>query len=523
MAYISSNKNQNWLLPLNIKDMIPKDHICFLIEDVVDKLDFSNFDVEYSGAGHPAYHPRIICKILTQSMIDRVRPSRAIARNARENVVFMYLAENLTPDFRTISDFRKDNCQLLKDIFKITVSAAKELGAIGLEQLSIDGSKLKACASNTSTVTKEQLDVIEQYVNTELKEGIEIDKVEDKHFKDCRGYDQLKETDKKKIKSLIAKYCQQIKKGEHDRVSEIKDTITGARKELEENELDKVSLTDPESRFMKNKKGKFELSYNPQITTDNKQGFIVGNDVCQDAVDFSQLKPQIEQVEENCGKLNEKTKVILDNGYHNGENIHYLNEKKFDGYIPNQEEAQKAKGKDILVSRFDKSNFEYNDKADEFICPQGHKLKFSCEYYSKEKKKNIREYIGVNCMNCLFNSQCTKRKDKIRRLKSYPFEKERRDMAEKMKTKEAKELYKRRKETVEPVIGHLKENLGVRGFLTRGLTTVKNEFNLACAAFNLKKIWILLQKKKEKIGQVIHLDREISLRLIFPEIFPAEI
>ena len=172
MAFIKSLKGQSWLLPPNIKDIIPKDHICFLVEDVIDKLDFSSFDIRYSGAGHPAYHPRIICKILTQSMLDRVRPSRAIARNARENVVFMYLSENLYPDFRTISDFRKDNGDLLKDIFKITVSTAKELGAIGLEHLSVDGYKLKACAANNSSVTKEQLDVIEQYVNNELKEEI---------------------------------------------------------------------------------------------------------------------------------------------------------------------------------------------------------------------------------------------------------------------------------------------------------------------------------------------------------------
>ena len=175
MSFIKSHKDQNWLLPPNILDIIPKDHICFLVEDIVDQLDFSKFEIKYSGVGHPAYHPRIICKILTLSMIDRVRSSRAIARNARENVVFMYLAENLTPDFRTISDFRKNNVDLLKDIFKVTVSTAKELGAIGLDQLSVDGSKLKACATNKSTVTKEQLDVIEQYVNNELKEGIEID------------------------------------------------------------------------------------------------------------------------------------------------------------------------------------------------------------------------------------------------------------------------------------------------------------------------------------------------------------
>mgnify|MGYP007051340102 len=64
MAYISSNKDQNWLLPLAIKDMIPKDHICFLIEDFVESLDFSKFDMIYDGAGHPAYHPRIIMKII---------------------------------------------------------------------------------------------------------------------------------------------------------------------------------------------------------------------------------------------------------------------------------------------------------------------------------------------------------------------------------------------------------------------------------------------------------------------------
>lgn len=523
MAYITSNRNQNWLLPPNIKDMIPKDHICFLIEDVVDKLDFSNFDIEYSGAGHPAYHPRIICKILTQSMIDRIRPSRAISRNTRENVVFIYLAENLCPDFRTISEFRKNNQDLLKDIFKITVSTAKELGAIGLEQLSVDGSKLKACAANNSSVTKEQLDVIEQYVNNELKEGIEIDKVEDKHFKDCRGYDQLKKTDKKKIKSLIAKYYKQIKKDEHDRVPEIKDTIREARKELEENELDKISLTDPEARFMKNKKGRIELSYNPQITADHKTGIIVANDVCKESVDYNQLEPQIELVEENCDKLKEETKVTADNGYHKGENLDYLNKKKLDGYIPNQEESQKAKGKNIEINKFDVRNFKYDERKDEYVCPEGHKLKFSYEYFDKTKKKNLKIYKGINCRECPLNKECTKRKDKIRRLRTYSFQKERREMAEKMKTKRAKEIYKERKQVVERVIGHYKENLGVRGFLTRGLKAVKNEFNLVCAAYNLKKIWIILQNRKKKIGQSVQIGGRICLKPFFPEIFPLEI
>lgn len=519
MAFIKSLKGQSWLLPPNIKDMIQKDHICFLVEDVIDKLNFSSFEIKYSGAGHPAYHPRINCKILIQSMLDRVRSSRAIARNARENVVFMYLSENLCPDFRTISDFRKDNSDLLKDIFKITVSTAKELGAIGLNQLSVDGSKLKACAANNSSVTKKQLDVIEQYVNNELKEGIEIDKVEDKHFKDCRGYDQLKNIDKKKIKSLIAKYYKQIKKDNHDRVSEIKNTITEARKEVEDNKLEKVSLTDPGSRFMKNKKGRFELSYNPQITTDHKTGVIVANDVCKDTTDHNQLEPQIKQTEDNCGELKEKTKITIDNGYYNGENIDYLNKKKLDGYIPNQEDSQKAKGKKVEVNKFDKKSFKYMGEEDEYICPKGHKLIFSYEYYDKIKKKNMRIYRGINCKECPLNKECTKRKDKIRRIKSDCFEKERREMAEKMQTQEAKEIYKQRKQVVEPAIGHYKENLGFRDFLTRNLKTVKNEFNLVCAAYNLKKIWIIIQNKRKKMSQFVLESNTIDFQSVFSKNF----
>ena len=141
-----------------------------MVESFVDEMmDFSEFEVRYNGSGHPSYHPCIMCKILIQSMLDRVRSSRVIARNVQENVVYIYLAENLQPDFRTISDFRKDNEKLITELFKNTVKAAKDLGVIGLEQLSIDGSIVKASASKKNVVLEEVLRVIGEYVNNELK------------------------------------------------------------------------------------------------------------------------------------------------------------------------------------------------------------------------------------------------------------------------------------------------------------------------------------------------------------------
>ena len=84
----------------------------------------------------------------------------------------MYLAENLQPDFRTISDFRKENEKLIAELFKNTVKAAKELGVIVLEQLSVDGSMVKASASKKSTIIEDVLKVIGEYVNNELKKGL---------------------------------------------------------------------------------------------------------------------------------------------------------------------------------------------------------------------------------------------------------------------------------------------------------------------------------------------------------------
>src|SRR5665647_2147137 len=412
MAFIESSKNRVWTLPPDIRDLIPSDHICYLIESFVDMTDFSEFEIGYDGSGHPAYHPCILCKILIQSMLDRVRPSRAIARNARENVVYMYLAENLQPDFRTISDFRKEN-------------------------------------------------------------------------------------EKLKVRAGVAKYIKQVNKDESgDRQKEIEETVKEALNEFEKDNIENVSLTDKESRFMINKKGIFELAYNTQITVDHKLGIIVANDVCQDRADMYQLKPQIELVEENCGSLKEGTKISADNGYYCGNNIHYLNQKKLDPYIPEQEERTKTTTENVEDIKLDISNFEYNEENDEFICPENQRLKFLYEGYEKERRRKYRIYKGTECQNCKFSKNCTKRKDGIRHLKIAEFSKERKQLADKMKTEEAKKIFGQRKQVVEPAIGNYKENLGFREFLTRGLKSVRNEFNLVCTAVNLRKIWIYLNKNE---------------------------
>jgi len=206
MAYIQSFKEQAWLLPPSVEDLIPEDHICFLVESLVDNLDYQTFDIKYSGAGHPAYHPRVLLKLLVMGVLDRVRSSRRLARNARKNVVYLYLSEKLTPDFRTISDFRKENPSLVKEVFKHTVSFAKQEGLLDLCHLSTDGSKVKANASNRRVLTKDELSVLLKFVDEELEEWAKRDTQEDAEFGDLRGSDQLPKQSKKAIRKAAQYY-----------------------------------------------------------------------------------------------------------------------------------------------------------------------------------------------------------------------------------------------------------------------------------------------------------------------------
>lgn len=480
LAYIQSFKDQNWLLPPNISEMIPKDHVCFLIEAFVNEQDFSSFDIKYSGSGHPAYHPRIILKLLIMGILDKIRSSRRLARNARENIVYMYLSEKLSPDFRTISDFRKNNPKIIKQIFQHTVTLAKSEGMLDLSHLSTDGTKLKANASNRKVLSKQELEFLLNFVDKELEKWSKQDSLENDFFKEVRGNDQLPKSSQKKMRNAVKYYIKALKEKGDSFKSNLEKNLKNAELELLDKDLKRVNIVDPESRFMLSKKGKVEFSYNPQITTE-KNGFIIANDVCNDAIDTRQLKPQVIQTIENLKGIPNNVKWSFDNGYLEGSNINFLNSKNIDSYIACQ--------KDSKSELYSKSKFKYDNNSDVYICPENMILSFKSEGFDKTKKKNIRLYKSNSCKLCKKQKKCTKRKDGIRIIKRFEYEQDMDFMKKKMKTNKAKEIYKFRKQIVEFVFGDFKENKGIVTFLTKSLETVQTEFNLMSISNNLSKIW----------------------------------
>jgi len=292
MSYINSFKNQNWLLPPSIKQMIPENHICFLVEEFTESLDFSKFDLINEGPGHPSYHPRILMKILLQGMLSKIRSSRKISGATKENLVFMYLAEKIQPNFRTICRFRRQNAFFIKEAFKETIELASSHDLIDLSLICTDGTTMKANANKNKTLKREQMEKLDSIIEKMIEEDIQQDELDKEIYGD--NEENLTNLENKNFKELVRNYRKQKDK------KKLKEICKKTKEEFQKDyEMKKASLTDPECRMMKNKKGTNELSYNAQFTVDSKNQIIVANDVCQDKNDVNQLKPQIKNVLKN--------------------------------------------------------------------------------------------------------------------------------------------------------------------------------------------------------------------------------
>jgi len=253
------------LLPTSIRDLIPDDHIVNLCTAVVNTIDLKEIEERYVGTpGNPAYPRRMLLRLLVQAAIDGVFSSRKIARLAHENIIYMYLAGNDKPDYRTICRFRKDNRGLIGETFKKTVTIGRSAGVLSLGHLSTDGTKIKANASNNYTLSEEELKEIRNII----EKGIKIDEDEDELYGDKRGdelptglntqekikkkIEEIEESRGKRLKRASKKIIEKHIVGNEKQKKKIEENLNKAEEEIEKSGQKAVSLTDPESRFMEN-------------------------------------------------------------------------------------------------------------------------------------------------------------------------------------------------------------------------------------------------------------------------------
>ena len=502
--------------PSNIFNLLPEDHECVIYKDILEQIDVTSLYKNYSVLGQNAYNPKshttpfaeLLISILIYAYSQGLFSSRQIAEKLKLDIGFMYIGQMQKPNFRVLSDFRKDNREFFKDCFKQSVLLAMTAGLVSRKRLrmrslghiSLDGSKFKANTSKHKAMSYGRLKAKETELVKEIEElrkrsrrrllqqAEKCDLEEDDKYQERTGYEipedlKFKKDRLEKIKSAKA-------------AIEKRENKLHPNKEIEDKK--QISFTDHDAPPVNNNKGEFDYKYNGQISVDSKAQIIVGEHISQNANDKQEVKPAIEELLATVGTLPEKMSV--DNGYLSGENLTTIEEKQIDAYVA---VGRGEKGITTSSEKLTKEEFVYEEKEDCYTCPNGKKLELKSETNDGKKTYKAKK---EDCDICPFKAKCcSSKKGEPRSITTDSYEGLRQAMRDKMQLEESKEIYGLRKTIVEPVFGQIK-NGGFRKFSLRGIEKVAGEFSLApfaglvCAVHNIKKI--IRAIKNELVGIV---------------------
>ena len=184
-TYLPYDPDQQLLLPAALQEWLPEDHLAYFISDIVDQLDLSEIAGRYEQErrGGPPYHPLMMVKVLLYGYCVGVSSSRRIAQRLHEDIAFRVLAANNTPDFRTISDFRKDNLEALSGLFLQVLALCQQAGLVRLGHVALDGTKVKANASKHKSMSYQRLQEKEAQLAAEvLRRAQAADDDEDRRY-----------------------------------------------------------------------------------------------------------------------------------------------------------------------------------------------------------------------------------------------------------------------------------------------------------------------------------------------------
>jgi len=430
--------SQLLLLPPDLRQWLPAEHLALYVSDVVDALDLSAIMRSYEEGdlrGRPPYHPAMMVKLLIYGYCVGKISSRKLERATYDDVGFRVLSCNQQPDHDSIAEFRKRHLKELGQLFVQVLQLCQRAGLVKLGQVAIDGTKIKANASKRESLRYARMSEVEKELEAEvgrlLAEAQRIDDEEDALYGKGQRGDELpaelrqRETRLAKIRELKAELEREAKEAAVQQQQEKESGAAGPhyyrRRKWTKSETGEAlpraktqrNLTDPDSRLMMDTTtGNYVQAYNSQIAVDAQAQIIVAATVVQAPNDQEQLRPRVQEVKENLGQMPEV--VLADGAY------------------------------------------------------------FSSAVLSDETFKGIDLYVQPNEVEpTVAPTDGSIRAQMWQKLKSPP----------------GRALYNRRKVIVEPVFAHIKHLRGFRQFLLRGLEQVKAEWLLICLTHNLLKLF----------------------------------
>lgn len=455
-----ADRGQVVLFPERLDDYIAEENEVRVIDAFVDGLDLVELGVSRAvpaRIGAPGYHPRDLLKLYVYGYLNRVRSSRRLERECRRNVEVMWLLGRLAPDHKTIAEFRKKNGGALRKVYREFTVVCKELDLFGRELAFIDGTKIQAVNGKDRNFTVEKLKKLLPRIDERISEYLSELEKQDEGEADADA--------RKSLKEKLA------------RLEERKKRYAGYQQELKEDGERQISLTDAESRRMKTREG-FGVSYNAQIAVDPKHHLIVEQAVTNDVNDREQLAEMA--LAAKAALEVETLEVVADAGYHNAAKVKECEAAKITAYVPSVESS-----KNTNQGLYTKLDFQYDAQQDEYVCPNGERLRFFTQ--SRDKGQEVRYYMNAAaCRECPLREQCTRSKKEGRRIARRVDEAYAEAMEVRVKARP--ELQLQRKCVVEHPFGTMKRTMDFGYFLVKGLEKVRGEFSLMALSYNLRRV-----------------------------------
>lgn len=445
--FIEIDRSQPITLPGNLEGWLDGNDLAPVIVEVVEALDTRAIEAAYHGGGSAPYPPKMLLAVLFYCYAKGIFSSRKIERATYELIPVLYITGGTHPDHDSINTFRQRFLPQVEPLFVPLLRIAHDLGILKLGDVSIDGTKIQANASKHKAMSWAYAEKLEETLRAEVQTLLQRAEAEaglgskeiDLPAELKRREDRLQKIAEVKAeieRRAQARYAQEqadyaAKQAERAAKEQARGRKLGGKPPQEPTPgprpTDQVNFTDEDSRIMPVSGGGFEQAYNAQATVAMATLLVVGAHVTPQANDKQEVEPALQEVAKLPDDLGQVERAALDNGYYSQDNVDTLVGHGIEPFI--------AVGRQ-----------RHGEALEERLAP------------IPEAPQNP-DAVGA--------------------------------MTYRLKTTAGKAFYAKRKTTVEPVFGIIKEVMGFRRFLLRGLEAVKGEWRLVCLAFNLKRLCVL--------------------------------
>jgi transposase len=507
--------NSPELFPVNIFDRIPENHPVHLINDVVDKLDISKIIAEYKGGGTTAFAPRMMLKVLFYSYLSNIYSCRKIAKALHENIYFMWISGNSTPDFRTINNFRGQKLKHhIHDLFAEVVKMLQELQVLSLDIQYIDGTKIESAANKYTFVWRGSVEKNKAKLEEKIKKVLgDIDQQIQQDNQEANQQEVPQKIDSNLLKQKLGEINQKLKESSKYTQKQLQKLQEEHLPRLEKYEQqlqtlgdrNSFSKTDEDATFMRMKEdhmrnGQLKPAYNPQISTENQ--YITHFSIHQKPNDTTTLSAHLEGFKQKYNKQSKQ--VVADSGYGSLENYEMLERNGIKAFVKFNY-FHKEQKRSFKNNPFGIQNLFYNQEKDFYVCTMGQRMEKVCDskrISSNGYESQVSIYQAKNCQGCPLRGMCYQAKTNRRIEVNHRLNELKNKARALLLSPEGIKKRSKRPVEVEAVFGQLKSNNKFNRFTLRGLDKVNIEFGLMAIGHNFRK-WTGQLTKKGKNSRVL--------------------